>query len=258
MKLLTPLLASLLFIALGMYFTGYSNSTSYFNITLAYLHLKVNPELALFISSPFNVSTDGSALLSLYLPAVLIFILGVYLKNFNKAFQRKCSLRAVFLMSVFASYIKSMGSILYYNGYADYGISLGTSIITLSFIAAFVISLEVYVERKERFEHIYSHFMYALISGLILLLAFLTVVSFFATSSFVVHAMGLTAFLLLFIPFYERRNIANFAKKEEHIAADFTRKEEHKVAEFTRKEEHSMVEFAKKEERTLLAKKKSQ
>ncbi len=252
MKLLKPLLASLVFVALGIYFTYY------FNSTLAYLNLNINSELALFLSSPFNISTDGNPLCSLYLPALLIFILGVYLKNFNKAFQMKCSLRAVFVMSVAASYIKSIGSILYYAGYADYGISLGTSIITLSFIAAFVISLEVYVERKERFEHIYSHFMYALISSLILLLAFLTAVSFFMTSSFVVHAMGLIAFLILFIPFYERYNIVNFAKKEEraaadlarkekHVAANFARNEGHFAADFTRKEKHKVADFTRKE-----------
>jgi hypothetical protein len=211
MKLIRPILASLLFIALVIYFTNY------FAGTLTYLHLNIKPELALFISSPFNISTEGRPLYNLYYPALLILILGVYLENFNKAFQKKCNFGAIFVMAIIASYMKSVGSILYYRGYANYGISLGTSIITLSFIAAFVISLEIYVERKERLEHIYSHFMFTLISALILLVAFLTFISFFTTSSFVVHALGLATFLLLFIPFYERGNIVKFLEKEEHM-----------------------------------------
>lgn len=250
MKLLKPFLASVIFIVLGIYFTNY------FNATLSYLHLNINPTLALFISSPFNISTDGSPIYSLYFPAVLIFILGIYLKNFNRAFQRKCNLRAVFIMSIAASYIKSTGSMLYYAGYADHGLSLGTSIITLSFIVAFVISLEVYVERKEHLEHLYSRFMFAFISSMLLLLAFLTAVSFFTTSSFVVHAMGLTAFLILFVPFYERRNISDFALREERVAAEIARKEENKMVAFTKKEERDIVNFTKEEERALLHDKK--
>jgi hypothetical protein len=44
------------------------------------------------------MSTEGSPLYNLYLPTALIFIFGVYLKNFNSAFQKKCNLRAVFLL----------------------------------------------------------------------------------------------------------------------------------------------------------------
>jgi hypothetical protein len=104
---------------------------------------------------------------------------------------------------------------LYYRGYSDFGISLGTSIITLCFLAAFVISLEVYIERKEKVEHLYGHFLFALLSSLILLLGVMILFSFFATSSFLVHAMGLTAFLVIFIPYYERANIRRFLAREE-------------------------------------------
>jgi hypothetical protein len=234
MKLLRPLLAGLAFLALGIFFTNY------FAYTLALFHLNGNSELALFISSPFNISTEGQPLYSLYLPAVLIFVVGAYLKNFNKAFQRKCRLRAIFIFGVLASYMKSVGSMLYYVGYANYGISLGTSVMTLSFIAAFAISLEVYVERKERFEHLYSPFMFTVISGLILLLAALTLVSFFTTSSLLVHAMGLSAFLLLFVPYYERHNIARFVRKEEHeivVEEHHLAREEHKLV---KEEEHKL------------------
>jgi hypothetical protein len=213
MKLLKPILASLLFLALGIYFTNY------FGMTLAYLHLNVSPELTLFISSPFNISTEGQPLYNLYYPAFLILVLGIYLTNFNKSFQRKCNLRSIFIMGVIASYVKSIVSMPYYTGYSNYGISLGTSIITLSFIAAFVISLEVYVERKERFQHLYGQFMFTIITVLILLIALLTTVSFFTTSSFLVHAIGISAFLLMFIPFYERHNIAKFIRKEEQVIA---------------------------------------
>jgi hypothetical protein len=250
MKLLKPLLASLIFIALGIFFTNY------FNVTISYLRISIDPRLALFISSPFNVSTDGNPLYSLYFPAVLIFILGVYLKNFNKAFQRKCNLRSIFVMSIIASYIKSIGSMLYYTGYSDYGISLGTSIITLSFIVAFVISLEVYVERKERIEHLYSGFVFVLIYSLILLLAFLTAISFFTTSSYVVHAMGLVAFILMFVPFYERSNILHFAAKEERAAADLALKEERRLADLAKTEEHRIAGFTKKESGLLFGRRR--
>ncbi|VVB76745.1 Uncharacterised protein [uncultured archaeon] len=210
MKLLKPFAAALLFVALSVYFTYY------FIPSAAYLHLNAISELGLFISSPFNMSTEGNLLYNLYLPALLIFLLGFYLKNFNKAFQRKCSLRVVFVLSVVASYAKSAISIVLYNGYANYGISLGTSIIALSFIAAFAISLEVYVEKKEKYQHLYGRMMFVIISSLVVLLAALTAVSYFiATSSFIVHLLGLSIFLLLFIPFYERGNILHFMRKEE-------------------------------------------
>ena len=53
-------------------------------------------------------------------------------------------------------------------------------------------------------------------AGVLALLVFL---SFFTTSSFIVHAMGLTAFLVMFVPFYERANIARFLRKEEKAVA---------------------------------------
>ncbi len=211
MKLLKPALAALIFAALVAYFTYY------FTPTLLYLRLSPASFLAVFISSPFNISTEGAPLYNLVAPAVIIFILGVYLKNFNTSFQRKANLRSVLVLAVIASYVKSLLSVAAYTGYADYGISLGTSIITLSFLAVFAISLEVYIERKERFEHLYGRFMFAVLSSLVMLLAFIVFLSFFFhTNSFTVHLFGITAFLLMFVPFYERANLARFFRKEEH------------------------------------------
>jgi hypothetical protein len=247
MKILKPILAAAIFFLLTIYFTpsipqGSSQAGLYYSISSLFpFHLNpavphTLPQLSgyqlqftsfdeYFMSSPFNMETEGDPLYNLYLPTVLIFMLGLYLKNFNKAFQKKCNLRAVFILAIIASYIKSFGSMLYYRGYSDFGISLGTSIITLCFLAAFVISLEVYIERKEKYEHLYGHFMFALLSCLIMLLAVLIFFSFFASSSFIVHAMGLTAFLLMFIPFYERDNIRKFMKKEERAIASIGRRQ---------------------------------
>ncbi|MDE1865991.1 MAG: hypothetical protein KGH94_05130 [Candidatus Micrarchaeota archaeon] len=207
MKALNPLAASLLFITLSVYFT------IYFPGTLTYFHLNPNSEPAIFISSPFNMSTEGAPLYNLYLPAVLIFIVGSYLKNFNKSFQRKCSLLAIFLMAIVASYIKSLGSLLYYRGYSDYGISLGTSIITLCFIITLIISLEVYIERKEKYGHLYGRFIFSILTTLVFIFGGLMLLAFFVTSSFIVHLMGVTAFLIIFVPYYERRNISKFARR---------------------------------------------
>lgn len=213
MKLLKPLLAALLFLLLSVYFTDYYGA---YSATLSHVGVSAGSELALFISSPFNMSTEGNLLYNLYLPALIIFALGAYLKNFNRAFQRKANLRSIFILSIAASYIKSVLSMQYYRGYSDFGISLGTSIITLSFVVAFIISLEVYVERKERYEHLYGRFMFAVISSLVLLLGTLTVFSFFfSTNSYIVHAMGISAFMVLFVPWYERANIRKFLRKEE-------------------------------------------
>jgi hypothetical protein len=223
MKVLKPIAAAAIFFLLTIYFTYYFSPAVPHTLSVAGSHITISPEQGYFISSPFNMQTEGHPLYNLYLPTVLIFLLGVYLKNFNRAFQRKCNLRAVFLMAIAASYIKSWGSMLYYSGYSDYGISLGTSIITLCFLAAFVISLEVYIERKERFEHLYGHFMFAVLTSLVVLLAVLVFFSFFSTSSFLVHAMGLTAFMIMFVPFYERANIARFFKKEEKAIATIAR-----------------------------------
>lgn len=215
MKILKPVIAAAIFFLLTVYFTYY------FSPTLSYLHLKPDSGPALFVSSPFNMQTEGHLLYNLYLPTILIFVLGFYLKNFNRSFQRKCNLRTVFIMAIIASYVKSWVGMQYiYNiGYSDHGISLGTSIITLSFLAAFVVSLEVYIEGKEKVEHLYGHFMFAVLSSLILLLAVLIFFSFFSTSSLVVHLIGLTAFMLLFIPYYERRNIARFLAREKRALA---------------------------------------
>jgi hypothetical protein len=215
MEILKPIIAAAIFFLLTFYFSYYFNPSVPHALSLAGHSITITPIQSYFISSPFNMQTEGRPLYNLYIPTTLIFLLGVYLKNFNRAFQRKCGLGAVFAMAVIASYVKSLGSMLYYSGYSNYGISLGTSIITLCFLAAFVISLEVYIERKERFQHLYGHFMFAMLSSLVLLLALLVFLSFFTTSSFIVHAMGLSAFMLMFIPFYERANIARFFRKEE-------------------------------------------
>ncbi|MDE1865890.1 MAG: hypothetical protein KGH94_04620 [Candidatus Micrarchaeota archaeon] len=214
MEVLKPALAAAIFFFLTICFSYYFNPAIPHSISLAGWSVTIGAEAQYFISSPFNIQTEGSPVYNLYLPTVLIFLLGLYLKNLNKAFQEKCSLRAVFIMAIAASYVKSLGSMLYYRGYSDFGISLGTSIITLSFLVAFLISLEVYIERKERFDHLYGHFMFALLSSLVLLLGMLIFFSFFSTSSFIVHAMGLTAFMAMFVPFYERANIARFMREE--------------------------------------------
>jgi hypothetical protein len=197
-NILKPIAASAIFVALVIYFTYHFNNRT---------------ELGLFISSPFNMSTENHPAYNLYLPALLIFMVGIYLKNFNRAFMRKCSLRAVFTMGILASYMKSIGSMFYYRGYADYGISLGTSIITLAFFAAFVISLEVYIENKEHVEHLYGRFLFSILTVLLILLSIFIFLSYFASSSLVVHLMGLTSFLLLFIPYYERANIMKEMRK---------------------------------------------
>jgi hypothetical protein len=238
-NIIKPILAAIIFFGLAVFFTPsiscpagnqlcamtqstfFSNPAYHFDssvqhtIALGGFTLKISPLQSYFLSSPFNMETESTPLYNLYLPTLLILMLGLYLKNGNQAFQKKCNLRAVFLLAIIASYIKSYGSMLYYQGYSDYGISLGTSIITLCFLAAFLISLEVYIERKEKYEHLYGHFMFAMLSCMLLLLAVLTFLAFFSTSSFLVHAMGLTAFLLMFIPVYERGNILKFMKKEE-------------------------------------------
>ena len=208
-------LAAFLFFVLTVFFTYYFNPAVPHIIQIGGYSITITSFWGYFISSPFNMQTEGNPLYNLLLPAVLIFVLGLYLKNINKAFQRKCNLRAIFIMAIIASYVKSVGSILYYKGYSDFGISLGTSIITLSFLAAFVISLEFYIERKERLDHLYGHFIFAVLSCLIVLLAVLIFFSFFASSSFIVHAMGLTVFLLLFIPYYERSNIKRALSRDE-------------------------------------------
>ena len=202
-NIIKPLLTGAIFFSLALYFTFYFHPTH---------------ALGLFLSSPFNMSTELSnngLYYNLYLPAVLIIMIGLYLKNFNRAFARKCSLRAIFLISILASYIKSIGSMIYYRGYSDYGISLGTSIITLCFLAAFIISLEFYIGRREHVAHVYGHFLFSVLTVLVIVLAALMFLSFFTTSSFLVHLMGLLAFIIVFVPFYERHNIRLFFKEEE-------------------------------------------
>lgn len=204
MKIIRPMLISILFVVLVVYFTYYFKSTTL---------------LSLFISSPFNMTTEansaGDLTYNLIFPAVLIFIIGVYLKNYNKAFQKKCSLRAVFLMAILASYIKSIGSLIYYKNYADFGISLGTSVITLCFVVVFVISLEVYIRNKEEIEHLYGGFLFSIMSVLVLLLGVLIFFSVFTMSSLLVHLMGVVSFIIVFVPYYERKNISKFVRKEE-------------------------------------------
>jgi hypothetical protein len=217
MKILMPFLAAALFLALTLFFTPFIPQVAasggmgihlfYYLSGLLPYHLNPVSVSGYFISSPFNMQTEGDPLYNLFLPTVLIFLIGFYLKNFNKSFQKKCNLGAVFTMSILASYVKSCGSMIYYRGYSEFGISLGTSIITLCFLAVLVISLEFYLREKEKVQHLYGRFIFTILFCLILLMAIFIFLSFFATSSLLVHAMGLTAFMLLFIPYYERANI---------------------------------------------------
>jgi len=197
--MLKPVLAALLFIAATYYFSYIFNSGG--------------NNLLLFISSPFNISTEGMPLFNIVAPALLIFIIAFYLKNFNDAFVKKASLRAVYVFAIIASYIKSFIGIFIYNG----GISLGTSIITLSFIATFLIALEVLIKDKKSLEHLYGHFIIYILGTLLLLLVFFAVISFLIGYSATVHEIGLIIFLLLFIPYYESENITTFLSKEEKV-----------------------------------------
>ena len=129
------------------------------------------------------------------------------------AFVRKASLRAVYIFAIAASYIKSVIGIFIYNG----GISLGTSIITLSFIATFLIALEVLIKNKETMGHLYGPFMIYFLATLLLLLIFFSAISFFTGISTDVHIIGVLVFMLLFIPYYERANLSKFFRKEEGI-----------------------------------------
>ena len=197
MRMLKPVLAALLFLATTYYFS-----------------YVINPgtnNLLLFISSPFNISTEGMPLFNIAAPALLIFIIAFYLKNFNDSFVRKASLRAVYVFAIAASYIKSFIGIFMYGG----GISLGTSIIALSFIATFLIALEVLIKDKEAMGHLYGPFMIYFLATLLLLLIFFSAISFFTGISADVHIIGVLVFLLLFIPYYERANLSKFLKNEE-------------------------------------------
>ena len=197
MRMLKPVLAALLFLAATYYFS--------------YVFNPGTNNLLLFISSPFNISTEGMPLFNIAAPALLIFIIAFYLKNFNDSFVRKASLRAVYVFAIAASYIKSFIGIFMYGG----GISLGTSIIALSFIATFLIALEVLIKDKEAMGHLYGPFMIYFLATLLLLLIFFSVISFFTGISADVHIIGVLVFLLLFIPYYERANLSKFLKNEE-------------------------------------------
>ena len=197
MRMLKPVLAALLFLAATYYFS--------------YVFNPGTNNLLLFISSPFNISTEGMPLFNIAAPALLIFIIAFYLKNFNDSFVRKASLRAVYVFAIAASYIKSFIGIFMYGG----GISLGTSIIALSFIATFLIALEVLIKDKEAMGHLYGPFMIYFLATLLLLLIFFSAISFFTGISADVHIIGVLVFLLLFIPYYERTNLSKFLKNEE-------------------------------------------
>jgi hypothetical protein len=195
--MLKPVLAALLFLAATYYFS--------------YVFNPGTNNLLLFISSPFNISTEGMPLFNIAAPALLIFIIAFYLKNFNDSFVRKASLRAVYVFAIAASYIKSFIGIFMYDG----GISLGTSIIALSFIATFLIALEVLIKDKESIGHLYGPFMIYFLATLLLLLIFFSAISFFTGISADVHIIGVLVFMLLFIPYYERANLSKFLKNEE-------------------------------------------
>ena len=194
-RMIKPVLAALLFLAATYYFS--------------YIFNPGNSQALLFISSPFNISTEGMPLFNIAAPAALIFIVAFYLKNFNDAFVRKASLRVVYVFAIAASYIKSLIGMFIYNG----GISLGTSIITLSFIATFLIALEVLVQDKKSLEHIYGHFMIYILGTLLLLLLFFAVTPFLIGYSATVHVIGLLIFMLFFIPYYERANLSAFFRR---------------------------------------------
>ncbi len=195
--MLKPVLAALLFLAATYYFSYIFNPGS--------------SQFLLFVSSPFNISSEGMPLFNIAAPAALILIVAFYLKNFNDAFVRKASLRMVYIFAIAASYIKSYIGMFIYNG----GISLGTSIITLSFIAAFLIALEVMVQDKKSLEHLYGPFLIYFLAMLLVLLVFFSVISFFIGYSSTVHIIGVLLFLLMFIPYYERANLSKFFRKEE-------------------------------------------
>jgi hypothetical protein len=205
-----PLLAAVLFVAVVMFFSYAVNTSS---------------KLVLFISSPFNVSNEN-AVVNLYAPALMIFLVALYLKNFNRAFARKCSLRSVFIIAVGASYIKSFIGLFYYNG----GISTGTSIITLAFIVTLLISLEVLVRDKERYEYHYSRFLIRFLSADVALAVALTAYSFFIGSSALVHLIGLLLFMFMFTTYYERGNILRFYNKEAGELVRFIFTEEHRYS----------------------------
>ncbi len=204
LRITKPVLAGVLFF-LATYYTSYI--------------LKPSNLWLLFISSPFNITVEMHPLYNMYAPALFIFIVTFYLKNYNKAFLRKCSLRAVFIIAFVSNYIEEFVS------YTRYGaVPLGTSVITLSFIAVFIITLEVFVERKEQYEHIYSSFIFYLITVLVLVLVILVFLTFFTNSSALVHAIGIATFLPIFIAFYERANIRKFARVVEKDAIALERR----------------------------------
>lgn len=181
-------------------------SAGFFALTywISYV-LKPQTLLLLFLSSPFNITSEAHPAYNLYVPAMLILIIGLYLKNLNKSFIKKCSLRGIIIIGLIANYIEVYISFLHYHA-----ISLGTSVITLCFIVTFLIALEAYVENKQRFEHLYGHFLASVIIALFVLLIFFIFLVFFTNESTLVHAIGITTFLVIFTPFYERANIRRF------------------------------------------------
>lgn len=160
------------------------------------------PTYIMFLTAPLNISVEAHPLLNLYMPALIILSIGLYLKNVNRAFIRKCSLRSVVLISFAASYLSELLS------YYKYGaIPLGTSVLTLSFVAAFIIAFETFIRKEEGVSYLYSRFLFSIVSVLFVLLLILAFMTYFIGTSYLVHAVGLTAFLLIFLPYYERTNI---------------------------------------------------
>lgn len=200
MKMLKPVLATVIFMLVVLMCTYVINPGT---------------QLASFLISPFNMRGEDP-ISNLYGPALLIFIIAFYLKNFNGAFSRKCSLTALFALGMMASYMKTIVGISYYHG-----ISAGTSIISLSFIVALVISLEVYVREKERYEEHYSKFLARFLTADLGLALILTIFAFFQGNSTIVHLIGVVAFMFVFTMYYERFNIARFYIREEHALAGF-------------------------------------
>ncbi len=195
MKVIKPVMAALIFLATTLY-------TSYF--------LKTTNTVILFFTAPFNIIAEQAPLYNILAPTLLIFIVAFYLKNFNEAFERKCSLRSIYIIALIANYTELSISLAYYHG-----LSYGTSIITVSFIIAFLISLELYVFEKEKVSHIYPHFLFSILASLVIILISLTILAFFINSSALVNAIGVFSFIFIFMTYYERDNIVRFITEEE-------------------------------------------
>jgi hypothetical protein len=154
-----------------------------------------------FLTSPFNISIENAPLYNLFIPAMIIFLVAFYLKNFNKVFAKKFSTRAVFLIILISNYLEGIVGYMRYRA-----VPLGTSVITISVIATFLIAICSYAE-NERVEHIYSKFLFSVIAALSAVAIFFVALTFLIGKSGLVHVIGISIFLPLFIAWYERKNL---------------------------------------------------